>query len=326
MTWMVTGGAGYIGSHVVQAFLDEGIDVVVVDDLSSGHPEFVPAEVPFAKGTVLDESLLTATLREHACVGVVHLAGFKYAGVSVQRPLHTYAENVSGTLALLRAMAEADVTNIVFSSSAAVYGTPQGRVTEDTPTAPESPYGESKLVGEWMIRDQARATADGPAPLRHTSLRYFNVVGSGPDRLYDSSPHNLFPLVLDALVAGRTPTVFGTDYPTPDGSCVRDYVHVADLAATHVQAARALADGRPLEPVYNLGSGTGSSVLEIMAAMAAGTGIDFTPRIAPRRPGDPARIVASGELAARDLGWRMNHDLTDMVTSAWRARRAAEGS
>jgi UDP-glucose 4-epimerase len=326
MTWMVTGGAGYIGSHVVQAFLDEGIDVVVVDDLSSGHPEFVPAEVPFAKGTVLDEALLTATLREHGCTGVVHLAGFKYAGVSVQRPLHTYAENVSGTLALLRAMAEADVTNIVFSSSAAVYGTPtQGRVTEDTPTAPESPYGESKLVGEWLIRDQARATADGPAPLRHTSLRYFNVVGSGPDHLYDSSPHNLFPLVLDALVAGRTPTVFGTDYPTPDGSCVRDYVHVADLAATHVQAARALADGRPLEPVYNLGSGTGSSVLEIMAAMATGTGIDFTPTIAPRRPGDPARIVASGELAARDLGWRMSHDLTDMVASAWRARRAAEG-
>ncbi len=163
MTWMVTGGAGYIGSHVVQAFLDEGIDVVVVDDLSSGHPEFVPAEVPFAKGTVLDEALLTATLREHGCIGVVHLAGFKYAGVSVQRPLHTYAENVSGTLALLRAMAEADVTNIVFSSSAAVYGTPDaGRVTEDTPTAPESPYGESKLVGEWLIRDQARATADGP--------------------------------------------------------------------------------------------------------------------------------------------------------------------
>ncbi len=326
MTWMVTGGAGYIGSHVVHAFLDAGIDVVVVDDLSSGHPEFVPAQVPFAKGTVLDEALLTATLREHACEGVVHLAGFKYAGVSVHRPLHTYAENVSGTLSLLRAMAEADVANIVFSSSAAVYGTPDvDLVTEDTPTAPESPYGESKLVCEWMIRDQALATATGPTPLRHTSLRYFNVVGSGPDHLYDSSPHNLFPLVLDALVAGRTPKVFGTDYATPDGSCVRDYIHVADLAASHVAAARALAAGRDLAPVYNLGSGTGSSVLEIMTAMAEGTGIAFSPELAPRRPGDPARIVASGDLAAADLGWTMTRDLADMVTSAWRARQVAEG-
>lgn len=326
MTWMVTGGAGYIGSHVVHAFLEAGIDVVVVDDLSSGHPEFVPAQVPFVKGTVLDETLLAATLREHACEGVVHLAGFKYAGVSVQRPLHTYSENVSGTLALLRAMAEADVANIVFSSSAAVYGTPDvDLVTEETPTAPESPYGESKLVCEWMIRDQARATAAGPVPLRHTSLRYFNVVGSGPDQLYDSSPHNLFPLVLDALVAGRTPKVFGTDYPTPDGSCVRDYIHVADLAATHVAAARALAAGRDLAAVYNLGSGTGSSVLEIMSAMAQGTGIAFSPELAPRRPGDPARIVASGDRAAADLGWAMTRDLADMVTSAWRARQVAEG-
>lgn len=326
MTWMVTGGAGYIGSHVVHAFLEAGIDVVVVDDLSSGHPEFVPAQVPFVKGTVLDETLLAATLREHACEGVVHLAGFKYAGVSVQRPLHTYAENVSGTLALLRAMAEADVANIVFSSSAAVYGTPDvDLVTEETPTAPESPYGESKLVCEWMIRDQARATAAGPVPLRHTSLRYFNVVGSGPDQLYDSSPHNLFPLVLDALVAGRTPKVFGTDYPTPDGSCVRDYIHVADLAATHVAAARALAAHRDLAAVYNLGSGTGSSVLEIMSAMALGTGIAFSPELAPRRPGDPARIVASGDRAAADLGWAMTRDLADMVTSAWRARQVAEG-
>ncbi|MCV2395266.1 UDP-glucose 4-epimerase GalE [Actinotalea sp. M2MS4P-6] len=326
MTWMVTGGAGYIGAHVVRAFLDEGIDVVVLDDLSSGHADFVPDGVPFVRGSIRDQPLVAAALREHACEGVVHLAGFKYAGVSVQRPLHTYAENVTGTVSLLAAMAEADVTAIVFSSSAAVYGTPDvDLVTEETPTTPESPYGESKLIGEWVIRDQARATADGPHPLRHTSLRYFNVVGS-QGSLYDSSPHNLFPLVLDALVAGRTPRVNGVDYPTPDGSCVRDYIHVADLAATHVAAARALAGGRELQPVYNLGSGAGSSVLEIMAAMAAGTGIDFTPEIAPRRPGDPARIVASGEAAARDLGWRMTHDLESMVASAWRARQLLEES
>ncbi|MDO8105874.1 UDP-glucose 4-epimerase GalE [Isoptericola sp. b441] len=327
MTWMVTGGAGYIGSHVVQAFREAGMGVVVLDDLSSGHREFVPGDVPFVRGSVLDEGLVTAALREHGCEGVVHLAGFKYAGVSVQRPLHTYAENVSGTLSLLRAMAEAGVPSIVFSSSAAVYGTPStDLVTEETPTAPESPYGESKLVCEWILRDQARATADSPVPLRQTCLRYFNVVGSGSPELYDTSPHNLFPLVLDALVAGRRPKVFGTDYPTPDGSCVRDYIHVADLAASHVSAARALAGGRSLEPVYNLGSGTGSSVLEIMAAMSEGTGIAFEPEIAPRRAGDPARIVASGELAARDLGWRMTHDLTDMVATAWRARSAAAES
>jgi UDP-glucose 4-epimerase len=164
------------------------------------------------------------------------------------------------------------------------------------------------------------------APLVHTSLRYFNVVGSGYDDLYDTSPHNLFPLVLKALTTGGTPKVFGTDYPTPDGSCVRDYVHVQDTALAHVAAADALENGRPLEPVYNLGSGEGVSVLQIMDAVRRGTGIEFAPEVHPRRPGDPARIVASGELAARDLDWRMRHTLDDMVASAWQAWQRAGGS
>ncbi|MBO1753175.1 UDP-glucose 4-epimerase GalE [Actinotalea sp. BY-33] len=323
-TWLVTGGAGYIGSHVVQAFIDQGITPVVVDDLSSGHAEFVPEGIPFVQASLLEGARIEAALREHGATGVVHLAGFKYAGVSVERPLHTYTQNVTGTVNLLEAMAAAGTTNIVFSSSAAVYGTPDtDLVTETTATAPESPYGESKLIGEWLLADQARATASSGAPLRHTSLRYFNVVGSGSPRLYDSSPHNLFPLVLDALVAGRTPRINGTDYPTPDGTCVRDYVHVADLAVSHVAAARALEQGTSLEPVYNLGSGDGVSVREIMQAMAQVTGIDFTPEEAPRRPGDPARIVASGERAARDLDWQMRHTLTDMVGTAWQARQAS---
>ncbi len=323
MTWLVTGGAGYIGSHVVRAFLDAGLDAVVVDDLSSGHEEFVPEGVPLVRASILETDVVAGAMREHAVAGVVHLAGFKYAGVSVQRPLHTYEQNVTGTEHLLRAMADAGVASIVFSSSAAVYGTPHtDLVTEQTAPAPESPYGESKLIGEWLLRDQARATADSPAPLRHTSLRYFNVVGSGRTELYDTSPHNLFPLVLDALVAGRTPRINGTDYDTPDGTCVRDYVHVADLATSHVAAARALAEGRSLERVYNLGSGDGVSVREIMTAMAEVTGIAFEPEIAPRRPGDPARIVASGELAARDLDWRMRHSLSEMVATAWQARQA----
>jgi len=320
MSWLVTGGAGYIGAHVVRAFGEQGLGVVVVDDLSSGRRRFVAEGVPFVEGTIVDTDLLVRTMREHEVEGVVHLAGFKYAGVSVDRPLHTYDQNVTGTVSVLRAMEQASVGRIVFSSSAATYGTPDVHtVTEETPTNPESPYGESKLIGEWLLRDQARATG-----LAHTSLRYFNVVGSGTPDIYDTSPHNLFPLVIEALVEGRTPRINGDDYDTPDGTCVRDYVHVADLAVSHVAAARALTAGTALERVYNLGSGEGVSVRQIMDAMATVTGVDFTPEIRPRRPGDPARIVASGDLAARDLDWRMRHTLEQMVRSAWEARRAAQ--
>ncbi|KQO82483.1 UDP-glucose 4-epimerase [Frigoribacterium sp. Leaf263] len=315
MSWLVTGGAGYIGSHVVREFGSAGIDAVVLDDLSSGIESFVPEGVPFVRGSILDRDLVSETIARHDVTGVVHVAGYKYAGVSVQRPLHTYDQNVTGTQRLLEAMAGHGVDRIVFSSSAAVYGTPPTElVTESTPKAPASPYGESKLIGEWLLRDQAVATG-----LRHTSLRYFNVVGSGHADLYDASPHNLFPLVFDALAAGRTPRINGDDYATPDGTCVRDYVHVADLAVSHVAAARRLDVGESVEPAYNLGSGGGVSVREIMDAMRQGTGIDFTPEIAPRRAGDPDRIVADGTLAARDLDWTMRHSLLDMVTSAWAA-------
>ena len=319
MSWLVTGAAGYIGSHVVRALRSAGLETVSFDDLSSGFRSFVPEGEPFVEGTVLDHDLLVRTMREHHVDGVMHIAGFKYAGVSVERPLHTYEQNVTGMVTLLRAMAEADVRNIVFSSSAAVFGTPDvDLVVEDTPKAPESPYGESKLIGEWLLRDMEAA-----AGFRTTSLRYFNVVGSGEPSLYDASPHNLFPLVFDALLAGRTPRINGDDYPTPDGTCVRDYIHVADLAAAHAVAAQRLAAGDTIERAYNLGSGDGVSVREIMDAMARCTGIAFEPEIAPRRPGDPARIVATGTLAARDLGWAMRHTLDEMVTSAWEARRAA---
>ncbi|MDX6296889.1 MAG: UDP-glucose 4-epimerase [Nocardioidaceae bacterium] len=322
MTWLVTGGAGYIGSHVVRAFRQAGTDVVVLDSLSSGHREFVPEDVTFVHANVMDREGVRKALTERKIEGVVHLAGFKYAGVSVDKPLLTYMENVTGTVVLLDEMNEAGVDKMVFSSSAATYGTPDvDVVTEQTPVAPESPYGESKLIGEWLIRDQARVTS-----LTHTSLRYFNVVGSAIRDLYDSSPHNLFPMVLDVLTQGGTPHINGDDYPTPDGTCVRDYLHVADLALSHVTAAQALEDGRALEPVYNLGSGDGVSVREIMNAVARVTGIDFDPVIAPRRRGDPARIVASGQLAARDLDWKMRHTLDDMVASAWEAQQVATAS
>ena len=240
--WMVTGGAGYIGAHIVRALSAAGMTPVVLDDLSSGMEKFVPNGVPFVRASILDTEAVADALREHAIDGVIHCAGFKYAGESVARPLHTYRQNVTGTESLLDAMARANVSRLVFSSSAGVYGTPPvERVTEDTAVAPESPYGESKLIGEWLIRDQVRATASAETPLVATSLRYFNVVGSGDDGIYDASPHNLFPKVIAALAAGDAPSINGIDYATPDGTCVRDYVHVSDIAAAHVVAARKLA-------------------------------------------------------------------------------------
>lgn len=322
--WLVTGGAGYIGAHVVRALADAGLAPVVLDNLASGHASFVPDGVPFVQGSILDHDLLVATLTEYQVEGVIHVAGFKYAGVSVERPLHTYAQNIEGTRVLLQAMATAGVTTMVFSSSAAVYGVPEvDLVTEDAAKNPTSPYGESKLVAEWLIRDQGVATAASSAPLRHTSLRYFNVVGSADPSVYDSSPHNLFPLVFEALLAGRVPQIYGDDYRTPDGTNVRDYVHVGDIAAAHAVAAQRLRDGQSIEPAYNLGSGTGLSVRQIMDAMVAMTGLDFEPGIGPRRPGDPDRIVASGDLAARDLDWQMRYSVEEMVRTGWQARQRA---
>ncbi|MGA9376868.1 MAG: UDP-glucose 4-epimerase GalE [Mycobacterium sp.] len=319
MTWLVTGGAGYIGSHVVRALAMSGADVVVIDDLSTGLRGFVPADVELVTANLLDSATVQKTLTRRSVTGVIHIAGYKYAGESVRFPLHTYRQNVCAMAALLEAMVTTKVEQIVFSSSAATYGTPDTEVVdEQTPTRPESPYGETKLVGEWLLRDAARASG-----LRHTSLRYFNVVGSGSELLYDRSPHNLFPKVLDMLYRGQTPQINGGDYPTPDGTCVRDYVHVSDLALAHVAAATCLASGALIENVYNLGSGAGTSVREIMTTMRDVTGINFDPTVTPRRPGDPARIVATGDLAARDLDWQMRHSLTDMVASAWIARQTA---
>jgi UDP-glucose 4-epimerase len=318
MAWLVTGGAGYIGAHVVRALIAANIDAVVLDNLSSGRREFVPENARFVHGSITDANLLASLFGQHTFDGVIHLAGYKYAGQSVSHPLITFDQNVTGTVALLSAMADSGVDRMVFSSSAAVYGTPlTERVSEETATNPESPYGETKLVGEWLMRDLGTATG-----LRHTSLRYFNVVGSGTDDVFDTSPHNLFPLVFDALLDGRNPEIFGDDFPTPDGTCIRDFVHVSDVADAHVSAAQALMSGTPLEPVYNLGGGSGTSVSEIMTAVRAVTGIDFQPDVRPRRHGDPARIVADGSRASRDLGWAQRHTVDSMVASAWAARQA----
>jgi UDP-glucose 4-epimerase len=320
MTWLVTGGAGYIGGHVVSSLVAGGEKVVVIDDLSTGRAEVIPDGVPLVVGSILDPEALDEAF-SHGVTGVIHIAGFKYAGVSVDEPIHTYQQNVVAMVRLLEAMERHRVSTILFSSSAAVYGDVDvPLITEDHPKNPASPYGESKLIGEWMIADQAHARN-----LAHTSLRYFNVVGSGVPGIYDTSPYSLTSLVFGALIEGRVPTVFGSDYPTRDGSCVRDYIHVQALADTHVVAAKKLQAGENLLPAYNLGSGVGSSVKEVMAAVARVTGIDFTPELVDRRPGDPATVVASGELAHRDLGWNMSVSLDDMLGSAWREFAAAHG-
>ena len=313
----MTGGAGYIGSHVVRELLNATISVVVLDNLVTGVRSFVPDSVPLVEMDLLDTEAVEAALRDHRITGVIHIAGFKFAGISVEKPVHTYEQNVTAMMSLVRAMESAGVKKIVFSSSSSVYGNAaSGLVTEDHPFNPTSPYGESKVIGEWMLRNQGVAQG-----LVHTSLRYFNVVGSGSPDLPDVSPYNLFSMVFAALEEGRVPQIFGTDYDTPDGTCVRDYIHVADLAAAHVAAARRMDRGEKVEHAYNLGSGTGTSVAEIMTAIASVTGIGFAPTIGPRRAGDPARVVASGELAARDIEWRTTHSLDNMISTAWEARK-----
>lgn len=321
MTWLLTGGAGFIGAHVVRALDKASMDVVVLDDLSTGIREFLPSDVPLVEASILDTDAVRKALTEHDVQGVIHLAAFKYAGVSVDEPLSYYQNNIDGTRSVLQAMADVGVDRLVFSSSAAVYGTPDvDLVTEETATHPESPYGESKLVGEWLVADVARATG-----LRHTSLRYFNVVGTGGDGIYDVNPYGLLPAVMKCLTDGRTPVVNGTDYPTRDGTCERDYIHVVDLAEAHVVAAQRLAAGRDLSPVYNLGRGEGATVLEMLDLVRTASGIGFEPELAGRRPGDPARIVASADRAAKDLGWTARFGYQEMVESAWATWRQVAG-
>ncbi|WP_327376403.1 UDP-glucose 4-epimerase GalE [Streptomyces sp. NBC_01216] len=319
MTWLITGGAGYIGSHVVRSMVEADERVVVVDDLSSGDTARVPAGVPLENGTVLDGAFLDRVLRDHGVRGIVHLAGKKAVGESVERPLFYYRENVTGLEVLLRAAADAGVRRFVFSSSASVYGTPDAEiVTEDTPCAPLSPYGETKLAGEWLVRAAGRAHGIATA-----CLRYFNVAGTATPGLADTGVFNLLPMIFERLDAGLPPRIFGDDYPTPDGTCVRDYVHVADIADAHLAVARRLDTcaeaGETRDLTLNIGRGEGVSVREIIDLVAEVTGVEITPETVARRAGDPARVVASPERISAELGWKARHDVRDMIVSAWRA-------
>jgi UDP-glucose 4-epimerase len=313
-TWLLTGGAGYIGAHVIRELLASGRNVVVLDDLSSGVRENVPTDVPLIVASVADRDAVTSALREHEVDGVIHLAAKKAAGESVHMPLYYYDENVNGMQSLLASMNDAGVTNLVYSSSAAVYGTPESNpISEDFPLAPESPYGETKVVGEWLARGMGIAHG-----FSWVSLRYFNVAGAGSDALGDRSVNNLVPMVFRALSSGERPKVFGDDYPTPDGSCIRDYIHVSDLASAHVAAAARCESGGRAES-FNVGGGQGSSVLEVMSMISEVIGTNINPEIVGRRVGDPPASFAAIEKIERELGWKATRDLRDMVTSAWSA-------
>jgi UDP-glucose 4-epimerase len=313
MTWLITGGAGYIGAHVVRAMTGAGEQAVVYDDLSTGIAGRVPAGVPLVTGSTLDAERVAHTLADHEVTGVVHLAAKKQVGESVDQPLHYYRENVEGLRVLLEAVTTAGVPSFVFSSSAAVYGMPDvPLVTERTPCAPMSPYGETKLAGEWLVRATGRASG-----LATACLRYFNVAGAASPELADTGVFNIVPMVFEKLTQDAAPLIFGDDYDTPDGTCVRDYIHVADLAEAHVAAARALQSSPGRELTVNIGRGEGVSVREMIDRINAVTGYDRPPTVTPRRPGDPARVVASADLAAMELGWKAKHDVQDMIASAW---------
>jgi UDP-glucose 4-epimerase len=320
MTVLVTGGAGYIGAHVVRLLQRAGRDVLVVDDLSTGRE----ARLGGAELVVVDVAdtssvgALTEAMSAHQVRQVVHFAARKRVDESVRRPAWYYQQNVTGLANVLTAMEAAGADQLVFSSSAAVYGdTHESSVGEGSPTVPVNPYGETKLAGEWLMRAAARAGI-----LRGVSLRYFNVAGSGWDDLGDPAVLNLVTMVLDRLTRGESPRVFGTDYATPDGTCVRDFVHVLDLARAHVAALERTAQA-PLgsATVLNVGTGQGTSVAEVVHALARITGVDVDVIHEPRRAGDPPSVVAAVDRISSELGWRAQEDLESILTSAWSAWR-----
>jgi UDP-glucose 4-epimerase len=325
MTVLVTGGAGYIGSHTTYALLDRGDKVVVLDNLSTGRRSQVGEGATFVEGDVGDVDLVRAVLREHGIESVIHFAGSIVVPESVSQPLRYYENNVVATRALLAACVDANVKHFIFSSTATVFAedAPQP-LGEESRKAPISPYARSKLMTEWMLEDVSRAHG-----LRHAILRYFNVCGADPmGRAGQISPvptHLIKRAMLVALDRIPCLDIFGTDYPTPDGTGVRDYIHVTDLAAAHLLALDALRDGAP-STSYNCGYGRGLSVREVVAAVEKVLGRPLRVREAPRRPGDPPTLIADSSRLKSALGWQPKHDdISDIVTSAleWERRSNA---
>ncbi|MFC0297858.1 UDP-glucose 4-epimerase GalE [Geobacillus jurassicus] len=318
---LVCGGAGYIGSHAVYRLLEKGERVVVVDNLQTGHWEAVHPDAVFCQGDIRDRDFLREVFRRHDIEAVIHFAANSLVGESMEEPLKYYDNNVYGTQVLLEVMREFDVKQIVFSSTAAVYGEPkQIPIVETDPTEPTNAYGETKLAMEKMMK-----WADRAYGIRSISLRYFNVAGAyGTTIGEDHNPEtHLIPLILKVPLGQREEIlIFGDDYDTPDGTCIRDYIHVLDLVDAHCLALEKLRSGAASD-VYNLGNGNGFSVKEVIEAARQVTGHPIPARVAARRPGDPARLVASSEKAKRELGWEPKYpSITDIVASAWEWHQA----
>lgn len=313
---VVTGGAGYVGSHAVRALVDAGHAVAVLDDLSAGHPEAVPAGVPLVRAAIHDVAAVRQLLIDHRADAVMHFAAWLAVGESVQKPLEYYRNNVAGTLGVLEAMRDAGVKRFVFSSTCAVYGEPERvPIVESLATQPINAYGETKLTIERALPHLERAFG-----LKWMALRYFNAAGAHPDGSIGEDHAvevHLIPLAIQAAIGGKPLKVFGEDYPTPDGTCQRDYIHVCDLAEAHLRALAALEQGAP-SAAYNIGTGTPQSVRAVIDTVSRIVGKPVQWEAAPRRPGDPAQLYAASDRAQAELQWTPRFaDLEVIVRHAW---------
>jgi UDP-glucose 4-epimerase len=317
MAWLITGGAGYIGSHVVSAARRAGYDVVIIDDLSTGFANRIPSDVPFIQADLGDKVAVAKLLKEHHIDGVVHLAAKKQVGESVEKPFEYWDWNVVKMISFLEVLAEHKVTKFMYSSSAAVYGNPadgKTALTEDSVCAPINPYGSTKLAGEVLI--DSLTTLD---IFSAVSMRYFNVAGAENEVLADRLTLNLVPIALNLLTQNKTVSVFGTDYNTADGTCIRDYVHVVDLAEAHVAAMKYLDADNKGHVRVNVGTGTGASVLDVVHTIEKHSGRTIDWKDTGRRAGDPTALVANVDRAKSVLNWTAKRNLDDIVSSAWAA-------
>jgi UDP-glucose 4-epimerase len=317
MSVLVTGGAGYIGSHVARLLTEAGTEVIVVDDLSTGKDSRISGLTSYRIDLAEPSAVPTLgeLMNKHKVTSVIHLAALKQVGASVENPEEYFNKNLGGQANLLLAMRSAGVKKLVFSSSAAAYGVPDvDLVSEEENSSPINPYGQTKLIGEWMA-----ANAETSWGLRHVNLRYFNVAGAGWDDLADTQVLNLIPIVFEAIRNKTKPKVYGADYNSTDGSCVRDYVHVLDLAQAHIEALRYLEQNQREFNTFNVGTGTGSTVLEVIRQIQKTTGINFEYEVVARRAGDPARLISDASRIKTTMGWKAKNSLVEIVESAWKA-------